>query len=219
MTPRPPLPNTVRIVPLFTGPNGVKAANVVYSLMAAGWTPSVPNLTAVANNYISAFTSAPTYPLWPNFSSAWTLTSVTVYDNGGTTEDVQIQPAGNPGGSSGNPVPPSVASTISWQIPAHYRGGHPRMYIPGTPEGNVSTTGGNWWSNTWRATLAHAAQAFITQFAAGVAGGAAEQLGTIAFKRNNVPLATPVFYPYSGGEIHQRLDSQRRRLGKENVDA
>jgi len=85
------------------------------------------------------------------------------------------------------------------------------------PTAATSASGGAALSSTWRTTWAQAAGAFLQAFAAGVVGGATEQLGSIAYRRNNAPLATPVFYPYQGGIIHGRLDTQRRRLGKESA--
>jgi hypothetical protein len=39
-------------------------------------------------------------------------------------------------------------------------------------------------------------------------------LGTIRAMSHNVAI-TPTFYPYTEALVHPRLDTQRRRLGKE----
>jgi hypothetical protein len=217
MPPLPPLADTVKLETTWTGPNGTKAANIMYALMGTGWVVSVPNLTTLANNLITAWNHTGTACLGAFVCPPWGSAQVIATDNGGTTEDSVSVPWTNTNGGNTNPLPPNCAAVISWAIPAHYRGGHPRTYLPGPTNAALQVANGNQWTSSFRSSLAAAAQNFLTSFAAGIVAGAVEQLGTVSHFRNNAPLATPVFYPYTGGTIHGRVDSQRRRLGKESL--
>lgn len=215
MPPRPPLASTVRIELVWAGPNGVKANNIMHALMGTGWDPTVANLNVVAGNVVTALGSTAGNHIMATVCTTWSNTAVNVYDNGGTTENEGAITGAGAGGNSGTSLPPNCASAISWQIPAHYRGGHPRTYLAGLPESDLSIPSGNTWSSAARSAFAAAWQSFLTSFNAGLVSGITEALGNIAYSRNNVPLTTPVFYPFSGGIAHARMDSQRRRLGKE----
>jgi len=216
MPPRPPLANTTKFEVLWAGPNGTKATNIMYALYASPLTTPTQLGNAASQYFVSLIGTAggniPT--LYP---SSWSIVQVSALDNTGATENVAIQAGPVPGTATGNALPPNCSTAVSWSIPAHYRGGHPRMYLPGVPESAITAPGSNELTSTWRSALSAFGHAFLAEFLATVAGGVAGQLGTIAFHRNNVPLTTPVFYPYSGGAIHGRLDSQRRRLGKESA--
>jgi hypothetical protein len=186
--------------------------------MSGGWEPTVANLASVATNWQIAFiynVSGAPNGFMSAVSELWEITSTNAYDNTGATENVGSSAGPYPGSVSGNCLPPNCAAGVSWSIPAHYRGGHPRMYLPGVPETALTTPGQPSLASTFRATLAAAAGSFLTKFAEGVVAGIAEELGTVSYSRDNEPLAEPPFYPYTGGEVHGRLDSQRRRLGKE----
>jgi hypothetical protein len=91
------------------------------------------------------------------------------------------------------------------------------MYLPGVPVSALTTQGSNELSTSWRSKLATWGQAFLTQIAKEVIGSLATSLISAAFERNGVELENPTPYPISGGVVHGRLDSQRRRLGKENI--
>jgi hypothetical protein len=66
------------------------------------------------------------------------------------------------------------------------------------------------------------ANGFLTQVNATTVTGGTISLGTISyFNRTINPTppylrTVPVFFPYLGVKIHERLDSQRRRSGKES---
>lgn len=216
---KPPLLNTVRLVVYYTGPNGTKANNVFHVLMGTGWSPSPANLATLAENFFTTWFKTTSGGGPGNYGSTiWTGQSVTCYDNGGTTENEGVYTAAAPGGTAGNCLPPQCANTISWNIPAHYKGGHPRTYLPGTPEAALVSPGSNQLSSSWRSALAALCQSFLTNFAGSLVAGAAETLGTIRYTTKGVPIeGGPVFYPFNGGTIHGRIDSQRRRSGKESL--
>lgn len=216
MPPRPPLANTVKIELNWAGPNATKATNIMYALMGTGWSPNATSLGEVASNYWTAIGTGGN-PIQGVVSEDWSTVSVTAIDNSGATEIAVVSDHSSPGTIAQSPLSPNCAQVLSWTINAHYRGGHPRMYIPGVATTSVTEAGSNELTSTIRSAISAFGSAFLTAFNDALAGSIAEALGTIAYHRNNVPLATPVFYPYTGGEVHGRLDSQRRRLGKESL--
>jgi hypothetical protein len=218
MPPRPPLAGTVIITLNWLGPNSVKAANVFHAMMGGTFNPTVANLSTIATNMQTALRAGTTPNIiMVNISSAWELLSIAVVDNGGSTENAVVLPDGGKGSDAPTPLPPNCAACISWQIGAHYRGGHPRTYLPGIASANLAAVGGNWWLTAFRTTLTNAAQSMLNSFNAATAGGSSETLGTISYFRAGELLAKPNWYPYLLPNVHQRVDSQRRRLGKENV--
>jgi hypothetical protein len=69
-----------------------------------------------------------------------------------STSAPQVQ--NSTGGAGGNSNPPNaagVALVIRKKIARRYRGGHPRIYIPGTPQGWLTTA--NQWDSTQLGTL------------------------------------------------------------------
>lgn len=217
MPPLPPLANTVKIMTTWSGPNSTKAANIMWALMGSGWTPSTTNLASLAANVAASWNYTGTQALGVYPTTPWAPGTITCTDNGGGTENQAQITFTNASSGNTNPLPPNCAAVVSWQIPAHYRGGHPRTYLPGPTSQGLQTASGNQWSSAFRTGLATAAGNFLTHFNGLTVGASSEALGCIAHHRNGVLLATPVFYPFSGGIIHGRVDSQRRRLGKESL--
>lgn len=209
MTSRPPVPNTAKFTLDWQGPDGVRAANIFYGLISG---PMLANLSA-ATVAVGANTIAHLLPL---VASSWNLESCTGAANDGT-EDVSVETINTPGGvTDANALSPQVAAVVSWLILARYRGGHPRLYLPGIPTNAVDAGGGRLWSNTFITALDDGATAWLADInATPLEGGAFVSIGTIAYFRHNAPLVPPVFYPYQVPNVHPRLCTQRRRLGKE----
>jgi hypothetical protein len=42
-------------------------------------------------------------------------------------------------------------------------------------------------------------------------------LGTLSFQTAHAVRPTPVFRPFGAAHVHERMDSQRRRSGRENL--
>jgi hypothetical protein len=215
MAPRPTLANSVKLEANWTGPSGRTATNIMYALFSAD-VSEVSQLTTIATNFKNALTVASTGIL-AQLSDAYELASVRAIDNSGETENAVTGVVGTAGGVSQAALSPNVAATISWTIAAHYRGGHPRMYLPGAPVNAVTAAGSGTWTSTFRDALSAAGSAFLTSFNEALVGSITEQIGTISFFRNKVARVPPVFYPYEEASVYSRLDSQRRRLGKENT--
>lgn len=120
------------------------------------------------------------------------------------------------GTTSSYNVPASVSACISWQIAPSYRGGHPRTYLAGIPSSGIASV--NSFTSTYltgldsRATDFHNELESITGISSGIS---TVEHGVMSFVRNNDWRTPPVFYRISGHTVDVRIDTQRRRLGRD----
>ena len=119
---------------------------------------------------------------------------------------------------SGQAMPPNVACCLSWKIAQRYRGGHPRMYLTGQMTGNTGANG--LWQGAWVTPASTQGGNFIT----GINGLTGPQSPLVAvatsyykshqgYPDNVRPI--PQNFPIQSCVVHSRIDTQRRRLGKE----
>jgi hypothetical protein len=120
------------------------------------------------------------------------------------------------GGATGDPgLPIQVCIVGSWTLGVKYRGGKPRTYLSGIPTAVTSDM---------RTILPAHATDFENAFGAFQAAVNAIAdpnsgditLACVAYSRGKVPLVTPIVNPIVSVAVHERLDSQRRRTGKES---
>jgi hypothetical protein len=112
-----------------------------------------------------------------------------------------------------NPAPLQVACCISWRIQDRYRGGHPRMYLAG-----VSTTfiaSGRNWTGTQLPLYQAAADGFLTGMTDITAGGLVWEMVCVRYFSHGQLLTTPLIRDITAATVHNRVDTMRRRLGKE----
>jgi hypothetical protein len=209
----------------YEGPNNVIASNVLWGRSNA-YIATQAQLDTIANIMNLAYTNPDS--LLTQLHSTWMLKSVTAYDNAGGNNFSQTL-TDTPGldVTSADAHSPQVAAAISWNTGEKYKGGKPRTYFPGISIAHASPQGGNVWASAFIAALKAAAAAFlghlITLLGAQLAGA---EVGTLHRSKNGAWLTPgPTFVPYktiTGSnpvigdvQVHQRLDSQRRRLGKE----
>jgi len=159
----------------------------------------------------------------PKLSTACILNSVEgvqFLDQSSVLEAAKTAPAG--GGDSGYTLPASVALVISWKIAAYYRGGHPRTYLPGLVSDR--THNNTTWSPATLAEFSDVAQAFqdtMHNVAFQSWGSGSVFCSIQQFEKGGstqdpkVYLDPPRVHYISGHAVHSRIDSQRRRLGKE----
>lgn len=141
------------------------------------------------------------------------VTDVTV-----TCLDSDIAPQGAAAGSmagaySGQPYPAQVAVCISWKQALRYRGGHPRNYLPGIPL--AAGADNHSLSPVYIASYLADANAFLAAINARSPGGNPCALGMVSYIKNKIYRVPPLFFPYASAQVHGRLDTQRRRLGRE----
>lgn len=106
----------------------------------------------------------------------------------------------------------ATAACVSWIERAHYRGGHPRSYIGGLK----STTQLNTYqfTATFVTGLETGCNAFLTAITA-IDSPGKWQLVCVHYRGRMVVVpGTPFVNPITGAIMDQRIDTQRRRLGK-----
>jgi hypothetical protein len=124
-------------------------------------------------------------------------------------------PDGRSGGhSTSTDLSVNTALCVSWQVAAHYRGGHPRTYFCGLKQ-NDTVDVQSWTPSTisaWQ-SAANAFHATVNTFNYGAIQGV--RLGTVSFVLRNQWRSPTVFRDFvnGGAVVDSRIDSMRRRLG------
>ena len=117
------------------------------------------------------------------------------------------------GTSFGTIAPINTACCVSWLIPRHYRGGHPRTYLGGFSDSAFHDEKN--WDGTFQANVL----TWATDLLAAVAATSLVRSGTpqmVAVHRgpHTAPYPTPLVDVISAAVVRARIDSQRRRLPK-----
>lgn len=208
MPPLPPLTGAVKIVVKQTL-QGVNVYNVLHALAGISGGFSSADLSALATTFRAAWVTN----VIPQQNSALTLTDVTVTDLSSTTGLEASVTGSNTGSGAGGPLPASAAVCWSWKVAERYRGGHPRTYIGGIGTEQISN------ANTLLSTkvTAHAAAAAAIRTAVNnqTVGPTTWRLGCISYYNAKALRPVPVFREFTSVSVDSRIDSQRRRLGRD----
>lgn len=105
----------------------------------------------------------------------------------------------------------AASVVLNWAINQYYRGGHPRMYLPGVLTANV--VNGSTLTAAYQSAIATAANNWLSDVNAltGVHVSACA-LGTVSYQRSNTWRVPPVFYGYKSAGVRNIMGTQRRRL-------
>jgi|SRR5678809_1335152 len=152
----------------------------------------------------------------PSLSNASLLetTQAVLWAEGGPFEGIVATPQA--GGRTSPALPANCAAGISWKVMAHYRGGHPRTYLC-TPTLDVMANASQYFSS-YATELASKAAAFHAGLEElGPYGLGIDSLvhGVISFVDDGEWRTPPIFRPIVGQSVDRRLDTQRRRLGRD----
>jgi hypothetical protein len=172
------------------------------------WTTG--DLTTAANTFNNAISAA-----WmENLSTAFTFLGCTATDLTSVTGAEVTVAADHSGSDAGVVLSQGSAAVLSWNIALRYRGGHPRTYVCGLTQTYIGTA--KTISTSGISTLQSMAAAIVTELgSASWTRSPAPTLVCVGRIRAKVQLASPIVSPITGYQVHARLDSQRRRLGKE----
>jgi hypothetical protein len=189
--------------------NGVQVANVFHLLATSGGTGpfSTADITGVATAVGTIYKARFQALLSANYSGV-TVTAIDLTNDVGAGSTYTTAMVGSDGGTT---TPASAAACITWRIPRHYRGGHPRTYLG--PLGSTAIGGPTNLAAGYVTALQTAATGFLTDCNAIVSGGIGFKLICVHRYRNGVILATPTVDLISSASVDNRIDSQRRRLG------
>lgn len=143
------------------------------------------------------------------------LTQTTLQDLSSLTSPQSVNSTPHAGSSaSAYNMPANVALVVSFKIGRRYRGGHPRMYVPAQVQNN--TVNSNQWTGTWVLTAKNAMTAWVGALnAITTTGITLSEAGSLSYYSGHALRPTPVFDPYILTVVHSRVDTMRRRLGKE----
>ena len=211
--PKPPIPNGVAKI-IHEGTVFLRNwANIFYMLLGTSGTPTAADVLSLATAAHNAYGTH----LQP-----WKTTGSVLH----TTKAIYVPTTGSElvgeyatdvaGATTSTPLSNNAASVASWLTDQYYRGGHPRTYFDGNYA--ASTVDPSTWSNGFITGLEGFAVAYIaalnafssTHFTLPV-------MGTVSYARHNVWRPAGIHVAYFGVTVHPRIDSQRRRLGKEVI--
>ena len=190
--------NGQAIVNVFHVRNGASDGAPAYTLAGTGALAAV-----VSNAYTAQFPSI--------LNNSWSGDTVTVTDlSGPTGPSSEVALSGSGGISSAN-MPQSVAACITWKIPRHYRGGHPRTYIGPLAVTALETPTS--FTTSFITSLTTKANAFLTAINGATVDGRAQRLVCVHRQIDGLKILTPITSEIAGGSCDTRLDTMRRRLG------
>lgn len=213
--PLPDLPQGVKMRFAYTY-NNRSMFNIAY-LKYSTSAPSVAELNTVSGLAMSAWT---TY-IKPVLHSAITLNYIDLQDVSSRTGSYYQNTTGGVGSiGAASPVPMSVAMAVSFKVAKRYRGGHGRLYMMGF--NSVDILNGTTWAGARSAAVSAAWSSYLTN-ANGWSSGSNTYSMVVASYYTHDSQHKPIFktpaetYPIIGVAVHTRVDSQRRRLGKETT--
>lgn len=120
------------------------------------------------------------------------------------------------GAGGGTALTANTALAISWGISRRYRGGHPRMYLCGL-ETDMLADPSHWASGTLT-TFDTAANDFLSDVGSSGHGTYTSLTPVnVSYFTGGALRVTPVIDGITGASVHSRVDSQRRRSGKETT--
>lgn len=195
---------------------GLAAGNTWVNSFAVQYAGTVPDATA-----LSALATT-LRGLWNTHLAALYVTtsslqSTTVWDISSETGASGVNSTTAVGTTAAaNPLPMNAAVAVSWPIQIRYRGGHPRTYLLARNGGDV--TGQKVLGTAYHDAIVAAFTAWRGAVNATALGGANLTLGAVHYlPPRTVPKTAGQFYSAGIPVVHGRLDTQRRRLGKETA--
>lgn len=131
--PSPPTVKALRVRVTYTDVDGLLAGSRFF-LSYAGSAPSSADCTTLATDIATAWS----VHMSGVVGSDWTLTEVDVLDLASALGASSETPVSEPGGLAGPHLPSNVCYNIEYDIARRYRGGKPRMYLPGPNQASLA---------------------------------------------------------------------------------
>lgn len=184
---------------------------MISALKYGGDPPTGAQLTTLAGQIHSSWLTA-----WQTFySNSYVQNAVQIWDLSSNTGSSGTDGQGFSGTASATTMPvTSACVVISWHVNVRYRGGHFRTYMPLAAQSQA--VGGNTISGATATAYQNAAQQFQTLFNALQLNGQNIVMGGVHYlPPRTVPKTSGQFYQFQPAVVRHRIDTQRRRLGKE----
>lgn len=206
MTPLPAVAGAVRVEILWTQ-EGIPCANILH-LGYTGDPPDAGELAVLANAVFENFWSLDFAAI---FSTGTTLVGIRCTDLSSDTGAVGEYTSGVTGTDATGFQPAQASMLVNFAISRRYRGGHPRMYLPGLGRSALDT------ASTWTSDAVSRASVAISAYISGIATvsfGANTVTGPIAisYRNANAPRVDPLVELITGGVVSGLLATQRRRI-------
>lgn len=187
------------------------AANILHCKWNDNLNHSASDLTTLAARVSDSLASGNIYA---QIATSWTKIGVLCVSVGGDgAQGSEGSPF--PGTDASQSFPPNNAVCVSWTFTGAWRGGKPRTYVPGVPLDAVNTPGSAQLKPTYASNVRTTWLATLTLLNAITIGGVSPTFGFISYFHNYAFRPVPLFFNYGPPKVHERVDSQRRRSGKE----
>jgi hypothetical protein len=205
---RPPIPPGIARVAISGLYLGHKWASVYY-LQLTGSAIVAADLNTLSGDIAAAWNTRYN----ANLSNNVSITQVAIVYIPSVGNEVNGSWTGSHAGTAGSSDVENAGTcaVINWKISAYYRGGHPRTYLPGLLNANI--TNGSQIGSGELTNLATASTGFLADnngFTTTNISGVA--MGTLSYAHANTWRNPPIFRPYTGCSIRGVIGSQRRRV-------
>lgn len=202
----PAVPGVCRVELLWTQ-EGLPAANVMH-IGYTGDPPIEADLVTLAEAICSNFWSL---DFAANFSTGTTFVGCRVTDLSSDTGAVGEHTDGATGTDASGENPAQASMLINFSISRRYRGGHPRMYLPGLGKNSLATV------STWSSDAVSVASTAISAFLSGMTdltfgANATTQMVCVSYTDAGAPRVDPLVEPIAGGVVSGLMATQRRRI-------
>jgi hypothetical protein len=209
----PALPSVVNTVKATVhGTIGTAPYDNIFHLQYTGPAPTAADAitlaTDVLNDYNTSFISL-------LGAGTVTTTGCDVVDLTSNTSSSGSASLITPGTRAGAANPNQVATVISWHINLRYRGGHPRTYLPGGMQADLQNT--SHWTTSYLNAVNSGASSFRAAINAIAIGATTYKLAIVSYRSGGLARPTPFVLLVNSNAVHTRIDTQRRRLGKETL--
>jgi hypothetical protein len=211
---KPPLAGLVKIVLTYqsNATPSAKAANILH----ARWLSSTNHIAADLATAATTIATEWNNTVWSLMGGGWFFQGAMVDSLGG--DGLEGTHGQNTAGGSGQVnFPPQAAVCISWKSGIVARGGRARTYVPGVPQSAVTTPNNAALTSAFTTSLKTQAVAFMNALDVATIGGDSLILGVPSYYHQCQLRTPPIFFSFFDALVHERLDSQRRRSGKEAI--
>lgn len=206
----PALPNAAQVILVtLKGTNQGAPWNVTLHTKYQGVKPTPAQLIAYITQFQTGFATHMA-PIMNPLVILTTISGADLTDETGAVGDFNLTV---PGTRTGTPLPTSAAVVSSWKVALRYRGGHARSYWPG---GNVAdVSNGRTWQSTFQTAAQTAAVGFRTYINGLTLNASPTSMVMLSYYKGKALRPTPLAVTIDSVVTHGRVDTQRRRLGKE----
>jgi hypothetical protein len=190
---------------------GVPIVNVFH--VANGFPSPIPYDNAGIQSLVNSFATSFKSRMLPLTSTAYlgdTATAIDLSTDIGATASALINITGS---GSGTNTPQSACVCIGWKTARHYRGGHGRTYMGPLAGTSIGTTTNL--ATAFITTASTNANLFLTEINALTIAGQQQKLVIVHRVKNGVVLDVPLVDAVTSATVDSRIDTQRRRLGKD----